>query len=68
MKRFILVLILILSASGLFAKIKWLELSEEQKDNGYNAIAFCTTEEEVLSITHIKDLEPYFKTYQKENL
>lgn len=65
MKKIILVLILALSVSGLFAKTEWIDLTEEQKEAGYTAIAYTDTKEEVLKITHVKDLEPYFKTYQK---
>ena len=64
MKRYILFVVMFLTISvNVFSKIQWFELTEELKEN-YTAMAACTTKAEVLEITHVTDLEPYFITYK----
>jgi len=63
MKRLFVIVCLLLTCNLLFSEIQWLDVPEEfQKD--YTAIATCTQKKEVLEITHVKDLQPYFVSYR----
>lgn len=61
-KIFVFVLLTFVSFYS-FAKTSWLDVSEEQKEEGVTAAAMCTTKKEALQIAHIENLEPYFKYY-----
>ena len=64
MKRFIVLICLLFACNLLFCEIKWLDAKEN--DDGITAYALCSTEEEVLQVTHWKDLESHFISYTKE--
>ena len=64
MKRFIVLTCLLFACNLLFCEIKWLDAKEN--DDGITAYALCSTEEEVLQVTHWKDLESHFISYTKE--
>lgn len=62
-KRISFIVIFLTICFCAFSEITWLELDEETKKE-YTAMAACTKKTEVLEITHIKELEPYFITYK----
>ena len=64
MKRFLILICLLFACNLLFCEIKWLDAKEN--DDGITAYALCSTEEEVLQVTHWKDLESHFISYTKE--
>jgi hypothetical protein len=64
MKRFLILTCLLFACNLLFCEIKWLDAKEN--DDGITAYALCSTEEEVLQVTHWKDLESHFISYTKE--
>jgi hypothetical protein len=63
MKRFLILICLLLACNLLFAEIQWFDVPEEFQED-YTAIATCTSKKEVLEITHVKDLQPYFVSYR----
>ena len=65
MKRFLILICLLLACNLLFAEIQWLDIKEDNED-GITAAAICYTEAEVLKITHWKDLESHFISYSQE--
>lgn len=65
MKRKILFIVLFLTfCLNAFSEIRWLDAKDN--DQGITAYAACSTEEEVLQITHWKDLSSHFMSYSKE--
>ncbi len=64
MKKFLILTCLLFACNLLFCEIKWLDAKEN--DDGITAYALCSTEEEVLQVTHWKDLESHFISYTKE--
>ena len=63
-KRIAFIVILLTICLNAFCEIKWLDAKEN--DDGITAYALCSTEEEVLQVTHWKDLESHFISYTKE--
>lgn len=64
MKKFLILTCLLFACNLLFCEIKWLDAKEN--NDGITAYALCSTEEEVLQVTHWKDLESHFISYTKE--
>ena len=64
MKRFIILICLLLACNLLFSEIRWADA--EENDDGITAYAVCTTKEEVLEITHWDDLNSHFISYQQD--
>lgn len=70
MKRALVLIFMLFVCNLLFAKVEWLDVEEMGFDKDSflypSAVATCETEEEVLKITHWKNLEDNFKTYLTE--
>lgn len=64
-KRIAFIVILLTICLNAFCEIKWLDVQEDNEE-GITAAALCDTEEEVLKVTHWKDLESHFISYSQD--
>ena len=65
MKKLFFVALFMAMCFSAFCEIKWLDVKEDNEE-GITAGAVCTTEEEVLKITHWKDLSSHFISYSQD--
>lgn len=65
MKKRLLFIVLVLAICiNAFSEIKWADA--EENEDGVTAYAVCTKKEEVLEITHWKDLDSHFISYTQD--
>lgn len=64
-KRIVLIALFFTICFNAFSEIKWIDAKEDNEE-GITACAVCTTKEEVLEVTHWKDLNSYFISYTQE--
>ena len=67
MKRLLILICLLFACSLLFSEIKWIDFDKnDERYKDYTALAVCSEKSEVLEITHLKSLDPYFISYQTD--
>lgn len=64
-KKIIFTVIFLTICFNAFCKIQWLDI-EEDNEEGITAAALCLTEEEVLKVSHWKELESHFISYSQD--